>query len=287
MHSQSPHSQALESYFEQLRQRPRISRAEEVELARRAQAGDLAARNELIEANLRLVVSIAKKFQGRGLAFEDLVAEGNLGLIRATDKFDPDLGVGFGTYASWWIRQAIFRAFEKLPRAIRLPAHVSEQMRKMHQTAATLADTLGREPTDEELAAATRFPRAKLDALRSIQKPLVSLAAPVRGRDGRDATLAEMLPDTDQAAPDDALMQTDWHTSLHRVLLLLPARERLVVVRRFGLDGGSPQTYDQIGREVRVTRERARQLQVAALAFLRHAMRRLDQPARAARGLAA
>ena len=273
------HSPALDQYFEQLRHHPLLSRTDEAMLASRAQAGDLEARNRMIEGNLRLVVAIAKRFQGRGLAFEDLIAEGNIGLVRAVEKFDPDVGVGFSTYAGWWIRQAIFRAFEKLPRAVRLPAHITEQLRKVQQAAAALADTLGREPTDDEVAAAAGLSRQKLDSLRAANQPLLPMGAPVRGRDGRAATLAELLPDAEQDAPDVRLLHADLNASLLSVLRLLPDRERYVVVKRFGLDGNPPQTFDEIGRHVRVTRERVRQLQVSALVFLRQAMKRLDQPA--------
>ena len=281
------HNPTLDLYFDQLRQRPLLSRADECRLASRVQSGDLEARNEMIEGNLRLVVSIAKRFQGRGLAFEDLIAEGNLGLIRAVEKFDPSVGVGFSTYAGWWIRQAIFRAFEKLPRTIRLPGHVAERVRKVQQASASLTASLGREPTDAEIASATRLSRQCLRELRSVNQPLLSMNSPVRGHNGAAIPLAEFLPDTDQPGPDDSLIQADLNATLLQVLLLLPARERLVVVKRFGLDGEPPQTYDEIGRQVRVTRERARQLQVAALGFLRRALKQLDRPARLKKTLAA
>lgn len=272
------HSPALDLYFEQLRRHPLLSREDEARLASRAQSGDLLARNQMIEGNLRLVVAIAKRFQGRGLAFEDLIAEGNIGLVRAVEKFDPGVGVGFSTYAGWWIRQAIFRAFEKLPRAIRLPAHITEQLRKVQQTTSSLAESLGREPTDDEVAATAGLSRQKLESLRSANQPLIPMGAPVSGRNGRTATLAELLPDPAQIAPDVRLIHADLNTSLRDVLRLLPERERYVVVKRFGLDGEPPQTFDEISRHVRVTRERVRQLQVSALAFLRQAMKRLDQP---------
>ena len=139
------HSPGLDVYFEQLRQRPLLSREDEKSLSAEVQHGDMAARNRMIEGNLRLVVSIAKRFQGRGIPFEDLIAEGNVGLVRAVERFDPEVGVAFSTYATWWIRQAIFRAFEKIPRAIRLPGHIAESLRKVHSTAASLAETLGRD----------------------------------------------------------------------------------------------------------------------------------------------
>jgi RNA polymerase primary sigma factor len=273
------HSPALDRYFNQLRHHPLLSRAEEAELAARAQTGDLEARNRMIEGNLRLVVVIAKHFQGRGLSFEDLIAEGNVGLIRAVEKFNPDVGVAFSTYAGWWIRQALFRAFEKLPRAIRLPAHISEQIRKLQQAVGTLAESLGREPTDTEVAAATGFSRQKLDLLRSATLPLLSMNAPIPGYDGRTTTLADLLQDSEQATPDASLILADRNASLFHIMGLLPERERYVVTKRFGLDGDPPQSFDEIGRHVRVTCERARQLQVSALGFLRRTMNRLDQPA--------
>jgi len=281
------HSPGLDVYFEQLRRRPLLSRADEKSLSTEVQAGDLAARNRMIEGNLRLVVSIAKRFQGRGIPFEDLIAEGNVGLVRAVERFDPEVGVAFSTYATWWIRQAIFRAFEKIPRAIRLPGHIAESLRKVHTTAASLAEKLGREPTDDEIAIGAQMSMKKLEELRTVNQPLVSMETPVGdARGGEARTLAELLPDVDHASPDEMAAQADLLSSLQQVLPFLPERERYIINRRFGLDGEAPQTLEEIGQHLQVTRERTRQLQVGALLQLRQALQRLDHevPSPAASG---
>ena len=269
---------ALVGYFEQLRQRPLLTRDEERELSGRVQKGDRDARNRMIEGNLRLVVSIAKRFQGRGVSFEDLIAEGNIGLIRAVERFDGRVGVAFSTYATWWIRQAIFRCFEKLPRTVRLPSHIAEGLRKVHTTAAALGDKLGREPTDDEIAEAAQMTFRKVTDLRAVTQPLVSLAA--RMSDDPDSrTIAETLAQPGEETPDRIFEKADLLQSLRFVLPQLPERERLVITRRFGLDGSEAETLDQIGRRIGVTRERTRQIQVIALQLLKQALQRLDQSA--------
>ena len=271
------HSPGLDVYFEQLRQRPLLSREDEKSLSAEVQHGDMAARNRMIEGNLRLVVSIAKRFQGRGIPFEDLIAEGNVGLVRAVERFDPEVGVAFSTYATWWIRQAIFRAFEKIPRAIRLPGHIAESLRKVHSTAALLAETLGREPTDDEIAVSAHMTLKKLEELRTVNQPLVSMESPVGdARGGEPRTLAELLPDVDHASPDETFAHADLMACLQKVLPFLPERERYIINRRFGLDGAAPQTLEEIGHHLKVTRERTRQLQVGALMQLRQALQRMD-----------
>ncbi len=278
MKTELVHSPGLDVYFEQLRQRPLLSREDEQTLSAEVQKGGLQARNRMIEGNLRLVVSIAKRFQGRGIPFEDLIAEGNVGLVRAVERFDPGVGVAFSTYATWWIRQAIFRAFEKIPRAIRLPGHIAESMRKVHTTAAALAESLGREPSDDEIAAAAQMSPKKIEELRTVNQPLVSMEMPVGdSRNGEARTLAELLPDAEHSAPDESLAQADLIATLEQVLPFLGERERYIINRRFGLDGGAPQTLEEIGRHLKVTRERTRQLQVNALRQLRQSLMRLDR----------
>jgi RNA polymerase sigma factor (sigma-70 family) len=277
MKTELVHSPGLDVYFEQLRRRPLLSREDEKTLSTEVQKGGLAARNRMIEGNLRLVVSIAKRFQGRGIPFEDLIAEGNVGLVRAVERFDPSVGVAFSTYATWWIRQAIFRAFEKIPRAIRLPGHIAESMRKVHTTAATLAETLGREPSDEEIAVAAQMSPKKIEELRTVNQPLLSMETPVGDTRGGEArTLAELLPDADHVGPAESLEQSDLLETLQKVLPFLGERERYIINRRFGLDGRAPQTLEEIGQHLKVTRERTRQLQVGALLQLRQALQRLD-----------
>ncbi|MFN0125248.1 MAG: RNA polymerase sigma factor RpoD/SigA [Verrucomicrobiales bacterium] len=277
MKTELVHSPGLDVYFEQLRRRPLLSREDEKTLSAEVQNGGLEARNKMIEGNLRLVVSIAKRFQGRGIPFEDLIAEGNVGLVRAVERFDPNVGVAFSTYATWWIRQAIFRAFEKIPRAIRLPGHIAESMRKVHTAAASLAETLGREPSDDEIAAAAQMSTKKIEELRMVNQPLLSMETPMgdtRGGDSR--TLAEMLPDSEHTAPDESLAHSDLVATLEKVLPFLGERERYIINRRFGLDGRAPQTLEEIGQHLKVTRERTRQLQVSALLQLRQSLQRLD-----------
>lgn len=276
MRTEMIHSPALDLYFEQLRRRPLLTRTEEVDLSAQAQQGSLAARNRMIESNLRLVVSIAKRFQGRGISFEDLIAEGNVGLIRAVERFDPSVGVAFSTYATWWIRQSIFRAFEKLPRAIRLPGHIAESLRKIHAATAALYDKLGREPTDEEIAIASEMSMKKIEELRTVNQPLVSMDTPL-GDGGEARTLADVLPDSDYVSPDETLEKADMLANLQQVVPLLPDRERYIITKRFGLDGSTPQTLEEIGHHLRVTRERTRQLQVSALSLLKQALRRLER----------
>jgi RNA polymerase sigma factor (sigma-70 family) len=276
MKSETSFCPALVGYFEQLRHRPLLTREEERDLSARVERGDREARDRMIEGNLRLVVSIAKRFQGRGVSFEDLIAEGNIGLIRAVERFDGNVGVAFSTYATWWIRQAIFRCFEKLPRTVRLPSHIAEGLRKVNSTAAELGDKLGRDPTDDEIATAARMSARKVSDLRTVSQPLISLES--RMSDDPDSrTIAETLAEPGDETPDRLFERADLLQSLAFVLPQLPDRERLVITRRFGLDGERAETLDQIGRRIGVTRERTRQIQVIALQQLKQALQRLDK----------
>lgn len=275
----------LDVYFAELAQRPLLSGEQEQRICQRIQQGDFAARNHMIESNLRLVVCIAKGFRGRGVAFEDLIAEGNMGLVDAVERFDPTVGTRFSTYASWWIRRSIFRAFETLPRAIRLPSHMAASLRKMHSAAHGLADELGREANDTEIATAANISPKKLEHLKLLSQPLLSLDAPApNARGGETRNLCEVLADTEVARPDQHLDHKDMLAAVQHVLGELPARERYVIDRRFGLDGSAPQTLKSIGRHLNLTRERTRQLQEEALLKLKKAIQRLDhQPASASR----
>lgn len=276
MSKKSNYSPALEVYFARLRERPLLTQEDARALYAEMQQGSPEARHRLIEGNLRLVVSIAKRFQGRGVPLEDLIAEGNVGLVRAVERFNPAMGVAFSTYATWWIKQSVFRAFESM-RSIRLPGHITESMRKIHAATAQLAEALGREPRDEEVAVSANMPLQKIEKLRILSQPILSMESPTgHSSDGESGILAELLPDTGEAAPDTRVELADLLATLKQILKVLPARERYIINQRFGLDGAAPQTLEMIGRHLNVTRERARQLQEEALIRLRNALERLD-----------
>jgi RNA polymerase primary sigma factor len=254
-------------YLDQIGRHPLLTREDEVELAKAIEAGDDAARRRMIEANLRLVVTIARRFSATGLPIGDLVQEGNLGLMRAVEKFDWRLGFKFSTYATWWIRQAIARgAADRGTRAIRLPVHVDEQMGRLWRAQTRLHERLGREPNDEELADALDVPADRVARLKDTAHTVTSLDAPV-GEDG--AVLQDLLEDDLAAGPDELAVEALGREALERVLGALPDREREVLVLRFGLDSGAPRTLAEVGSVMGFSRERARQVERDALASLR------------------
>jgi RNA polymerase primary sigma factor len=236
---------------------------EELDLGRQARAGNDRARARLIEKNLRLVVSVARRYRGMGLPFEDLIQEGNIGLMKAVEKFDPELGNRFSTYAIWWIRQAIGRAIADKGRAIRLPAHTQGKVRKVIRTRNELSATLGREPTDEEVADKLGWTVGEVRALSGLLVDVFSLDRPVGAEDG-SAGLGEFVEDEQASRMSEAVIRGMEKTRLKESMAKMSARERHVLVRRYGLDDREPVTLAELGNELGVTRERARQLQLNA-----------------------
>ena len=258
-------------YLKEIGRVPLLSAEEEVELAIRMSEGDVAAKKRLSEANLRLVVSIAKRYVGRGMQFLDLIQEGNLGLIKAVDKFDYTKGFKFSTYATWWIRQAITRAIADQARTIRIPVHMVETINKVKKVSSQLLHENGHEPTADEISAALDMPVDKVREIMRVAQEPVSLETPIGEEE--DSHLGDFIPDEDAPVPAEAASHTLLKEQLGSVLKTLTPREAKVLSLRFGLDDGRPRTLEEVGKEFNVTRERIRQIEAKALRKLRHPSR--------------
>lgn len=261
-------------YLKQIGVYPLLNGDEEVELGRRMAEGDEIAVTTLINSNLRLVVSIAKKYVNRGLLFLDLIQEGNIGLMRAVEKFDYERGFKFSTYATWWIRQAITRAIADQGRTIRIPVHMFETINKVKRTSARLQVPLGHAPSEEEIAEELNLPVEKVREVMKISMEPVSLETPVGEED--DSHLGDFIEDESGASPDEMVISTMLHEDLEKILDTLSEREKKVLCLRFGFNDGKPRTLEEVGKEFSVTRERIRQIEAKAL-------RKLRQPSRSKR----
>ena len=258
-------------YLKEIGRVPLLSAEEEVELAIRMSEGDVAAKKRLSEANLRLVVSIAKRYVGRGMQFLDLIQEGNLGLIKAVEKFDHTKGFKFSTYATWWIRQAITRAIADQARTIRIPVHMVETINKVKKVNSQLLHENGHEPTNEQIAEKLEMPVEKVREIMRVAQEPVSLETPIGEEE--DSHLGDFIPDEDSPAPSDVASHTMLKEQLAEVLSTLTPREEKVLRLRFGLEDGRSRTLEEVGKEFNVTRERIRQIEAKALRKLRHPSR--------------
>ena len=262
---------SVRMYLREIGKIPLLSSEEEAELAKRAMEGDRKAKDKMAEANMRLVVSIAKRYSGRGLELLDLIQEGNTGLLRAVDKFDPEKGFKFSTYATWWIRQAITRAIADQARTIRIPVHMVETINKLMRTQRRLTQELNREPTNEELAKEMDMDADKIEYILKIKQDITSLDAGIGrdGEDGEDSTLADFIEDEDTASPEESAAGQLLKEQVREILSSLSDREQKIIEMRFGLNGTKSHTLEEVGLEFAVTRERIRQIEAKALMKLR------------------
>lgn len=261
-------------YMQEITKTPLLTAEEEVELAERIMEGDETAREHMIKANLRLVVKIARDYSNYGVPLADLVSEGNIGLMKAVEKFDPEKGGKLSTYAAWWIKQSIKRALSNQGKTIRLPVHLVDKLARIRRITAILAEELGREPTDDELVEELGIPRQKLAMLKQASQRPTSLDAPVN--DDVGMTYAEMISDDAAESPLESLANKNYHGELEDLLKLLNERESSIIDQRFGLNGKKPLTLEEIGRDFGVSRERIRQLQNSAIAKMKRALGRKE-----------
>ena len=258
-------------YLKEIGTYPLLSVSEEIELAKKIEEGDAQAKQMLAESNLRLVVSIAKRYVGRGLSFLDLIQEGNLGLIKAVDKFDYNKGYKFSTYATWWIRQAITRSIADQSRTIRIPVHMSEVINKTYRVSRNLLQELGREPSEQEIADAMKLPIEKVREILKVSADPISLDTPIGEED--DSHLGDFIKDDSILGPEEAASYAVLQDQIAKLLETLTDREQRVLILRFGLQDGRTRTLEEVGKEFNVTRERIRQIEAKALRKLRHPSR--------------
>ncbi len=266
----------LRVYMNEIAKTDLLTIEEEIELAEKIMAGDTEARDHMIRANLRLVVKIAKDYSNYGLPLADLISEGNIGLMKAVEKYDPEKGGKLSTYAAWWIKQSIKRALSNQSKTVRLPVHMVDKIARLRKITLSVTEELGREPTDDELTEILGIPRKKLAMLKQASQRPTSLDAPV-GEEG-SATYSETLGDSKAIDPFAALTAKEMHGELGGLLNLLDKRETKIIGARFGLNGKKPLTLDEISRDFGVTRERIRQLQNIALAKMRRALGKKENP---------
>jgi len=268
---------SMKYYLREISKTPLLTIEEEIELAERIKRGDEAARDHMIRANLRLVVKIAGDYSGYGVSMSDLISEGNIGLMKAVERFDPEKGGKLSTYSAWWIKQSIKRALANQSKTIRLPVHMVDKIARMRRIASMLTEALGREPSDQELATEIGLPRHKVAMLKQAALRPTSLDAPVN--EGEATQYGDIIGDEAASNPLDRLVNSDLHDQLDDLLEVLDDRERRIIDGRFGLNGLKPMMLEDVGREFGVSRERIRQIQNAALTKMRRALSKKDKPA--------
>lgn len=274
--TQNDSENSLRIYMREIAKTELLTAEQEVELAEKIKAGDKNARTHMIKANLRLVVKIAQDYASYGLPLADLISEGNIGLMKAVERFDPEKGGKLSTYAAWWIKQSIKRALANQSKTIRLPVHMVDKISKMRRISSSLTEEFGREPTDVELSEVLGVPRRKLAMLKQASQRPASLDAPVH--EGETSDYSDIIGDEHAIDPSYALVNKNMHSQLDSLLETLDEREQRIIDARFGLDGKKPMTLEEVGLEFGVTRERIRQLQNAALAKMRKNLRKIDNP---------
>jgi RNA polymerase primary sigma factor len=268
---------SLKLYLREISRTPLLTIQEEIDLAERIKMGDKEARDHMIRANLRLVVKIAGDYSGYGLSMSDLISEGNIGLMQAVERFDPEKGGKLSTYGAWWIKQSIKRALANQSKTVRLPIHMVDKIARMRRIASILTEALGREPTDDELAEELGLPRHKVAMLKQAALRPTSLDAPVN--EGEATEYGDIISDESASNPLEILTDKNLHDQIDGLLSILDERERRIIDERFGLNGLKPMLLEDVGREFGVSRERIRQLQNSALAKMRQALMKKDRPA--------